>query len=232
MEREMKLPVTEALIQWLHGLDITPSEIIDRGGPPKDALYRLLRGDTHVLSDANTERLARGLNKTVHQLAEIALGNCGSATASVADGARAYGRGRRVNPVDVYPVRVYGLSQAKELKGDVWGNVVPETEEGLETMYTADPHVVAGFRVAGQSMEQRGIHDGDIVSCRTVESPADVPPDAVVVAKVDDEVYVKRYRRVGDTVLLLSAGADGRDLEVHASDIQWLLRAVEVVHKL
>jgi len=143
-----------------------------------------------------------------------------------------YAAGESVRPVDVRPVPVYGLSQAQGMSGDVWGDVPPDAEEGLDIMYTADPHVVAGFRVAGQSMEQRGIHDGDIVACRRVESPTDVPPDCVVVAKIDDEVYVKRYRRVGDTVLLLSAGADGRDLEVHASDIQWLLRAVEVVHKL
>ncbi|MBU2897529.1 transcriptional repressor LexA [Vibrio hepatarius] len=77
-------------------------------------------------------------------------------------------------------------------------------QEHVETHYQLDPTMFkpqADFllRVNGESMKDIGIMDGDLLA---VHKTQDVHDGQVVVARVDDDVTVKRIERKGSTVLL------------------------------
>lgn len=70
------------------------------------------------------------------------------------------------------------------------------------------------LRVVGLSMRDIGILDGDMIAVhRTVRAE----DGQIVVARVDDEVTVKRFRRERDRVLLLPANEDFSPIVVDAS---------------
>jgi repressor LexA len=77
-------------------------------------------------------------------------------------------------------------------------------QEHVETHYQVDPAMFkpqADFllRVNGMSMKDIGIMDGDLLA---VHKTQDVHDGQVVVARVDEDVTVKRLERKGSTVLL------------------------------
>ncbi|MCG7491444.1 transcriptional repressor LexA [Vibrio sp. Of14-4] len=77
-------------------------------------------------------------------------------------------------------------------------------QEHVETHYQLDPSMFkpqADFllRVNGESMKDIGIMDGDLLA---VHKTQDVHDGQVIVARVDDDVTVKRLERKGSTVLL------------------------------
>ena len=77
-------------------------------------------------------------------------------------------------------------------------------QEHVEMHYQVDPSMFkpqADFllRVNGESMKDIGIMDGDLLA---VHKTQDVRDGQVVVARVDDDVTVKRLERKGSTVLL------------------------------
>lgn len=55
------------------------------------------------------------------------------------------------------------------------------------------------LRVSGESMKDIGILDGDLLA---VKSMTDARNGQVIVARVEEDVTVKRFERVGDTILL------------------------------
>lgn len=78
-------------------------------------------------------------------------------------------------------------------------------EEHIESRYRLDaglfhpaPHYL--LQVHGQSMRDVGIMDGDLVA---VHRTPEVRAGQVVVARLEDEVTVKRYRQEGRTVWLM-----------------------------
>ena len=77
-------------------------------------------------------------------------------------------------------------------------------QEHVEAHYRVDPSMFkpqADFllRVNGESMKDIGIMDGDLLA---VHKTQDVRDGQIVVARVDDDVTVKRLERKGSTVLL------------------------------
>lgn len=62
-----------------------------------------------------------------------------------------------------------------------------------------DSETVFGLRIRGDSMKDAGIMDGDVAIVRRQETAED---GDIVVALLDDEATVKRFRPHGDTVLL------------------------------
>ena len=77
-------------------------------------------------------------------------------------------------------------------------------QEHVEAHYRVDPSMFkpqADFllRVNGESMKDIGIMDGDLLA---VHKTQDVRDGQIVVARVDDDVTVKRFERKGSTVLL------------------------------
>ena len=90
------------------------------------------------------------------------------------------------------------------------------SEEHIETHYRIDqalfnpkPHYL--LRVEGMSMKNVGILDGDLVA---VHRTPEVRSRQIVVARVDDEVTVKRYRQDGSLVWLLPENDDFEPIRV------------------
>lgn len=89
-------------------------------------------------------------------------------------------------------------------------------EQNIEAHYRIDPaffrpkpHYL--LRVHGMSMKDIGILDGDLVA---VHRTPDVRSRQVVVARLDDEVTVKRYRQEGSLVWLLPENEDFEPIRV------------------
>jgi repressor LexA len=82
--------------------------------------------------------------------------------------------------------------------------------EHVEAHYRVDPDLFAPradylLRVRGASMRDAGILDGDLLA---VHRTTEVRTGQVVVARVNDEVTVKRWRRRGREVLLVAENPD------------------------
>ena len=96
--------------------------------------------------------------------------------------------------------------------------------EHIEQRYQLDPHLFSPqadylLRVSGMSMRDIGILDGDLLAVHQVSSAQE---GQVVVARIDDEVTVKRFHRQGSIVKLLPENpefkaivVDLREQELH-----------------
>lgn len=67
------------------------------------------------------------------------------------------------------------------------------------------PHADFLLKVQGMSMQDIGILDGDLLA---VHKTSQAQPGQVIVARVDDDVTVKRFQRDGHTVLLHPENSD------------------------
>ena len=89
-------------------------------------------------------------------------------------------------------------------------------EEHVEARYQVDPKLFSPqahylLRVRGMSMRDAGILDGDLLA---VHRTREVRDGQIVVARIDDEVTVKRLQRNGNRVRLLPENADFAPIEV------------------
>ncbi|MDH4049123.1 MAG: transcriptional repressor LexA [Gammaproteobacteria bacterium] len=89
-------------------------------------------------------------------------------------------------------------------------------EEHIETHYRIDQALFKRkahylLRVEGMSMKNAGILDGDLVA---VHRTPEVRSRQIVVARVDDEVTVKRYRQDGSLVWLLPENEEFEPIRV------------------
>jgi repressor LexA len=76
--------------------------------------------------------------------------------------------------------------------------------ENVEAHYRIDPELFASradylLRVRGTSMRDAGILDGDLLAVRRT---GEARPGQIVVARVEDEVTVKRFKRRGREIVL------------------------------
>ncbi|MEM6513205.1 MAG: transcriptional repressor LexA [Pseudomonadota bacterium] len=89
-------------------------------------------------------------------------------------------------------------------------------EQNIEARYRLDPSLFHPkphylLRVHGMSMKDAGILDGDLVA---VHRTPEVRSRQIIVARLDDEVTVKRYRQTGNTVYLLPENEEFEPIEV------------------
>ena len=89
-------------------------------------------------------------------------------------------------------------------------------EENVQGHYQLDPNLFTPradylLRVRGMSMRDAGILEGDLLA---VHRSAEVRSGQVVVARLGDEVTVKRFRRRGNTVQLEAENPDFAPIEV------------------
>ena len=101
-------------------------------------------------------------------------------------------------------------------------------EQHIEDYLAVDPEVFHPradylLRVLGMSMRGAGILHGDLLA---VKRTHDVTSGQIVVARVNDEVTVKRFRRAGRTVRLIPENSDYAtiliDLHSHSLEIEGL----------
>ena len=103
-------------------------------------------------------------------------------------------------------------------------------EEHIETHYRLDPALFNPkphylLRVHGMSMKNAGILDGDLVA---VHRTPEVRSRQIVVARLDDEVTVKRYRQNGSLVELLPENEEFEPIRVDLSEQAMVIEGVVV----
>jgi len=103
-------------------------------------------------------------------------------------------------------------------------------QEHIETHYRIDPQLFSPkphylLRVYGMSMKDAGILDGDLVA---VHRTPEVRSRQIVVARLDDEVTVKRYRQTGSLVSLLPENAEFEPIEVDLARQSLVIEGVVV----
>jgi len=103
-------------------------------------------------------------------------------------------------------------------------------EEHIETHYRMDPALFDPkphylLRVHGMSMKNAGILDGDLVA---VHRTPEVRSRQIVVARVEDEVTVKRYRQDGSVVWLLPENEDFEPIEVDLTEQAMVIEGIVV----
>ncbi|MUI14886.1 transcriptional repressor LexA [Massilia dura] len=93
-------------------------------------------------------------------------------------------------------------------------------QENLEKSYSVDPALFSAkpdflLKVRGESMRDVGIMDGDLLAVKKVDSAKN---GQIVVARIGNEVTVKRYRRTGSTIELLPENPDFKIITVNPDD--------------
>ncbi len=103
-------------------------------------------------------------------------------------------------------------------------------QEHVEAHYQVDPSMFkpqADFllRVQGESMKDIGIMDGDLLA---VHKTQDVRDGQVVVARVEDDVTVKRLERKGSKVLLHAENEEFSPIKVDLTYQQMAIEGIAV----
>jgi len=103
-------------------------------------------------------------------------------------------------------------------------------QEHIETHYKLDPALFDPkphylLRVHGMSMKDAGILDGDLVA---VHRTPEVRSRQIVVARLEDEVTVKRYRQEGAMVWLLPENSEFEPIKVDLAHQALVIEGVVV----
>ena len=145
---------------------------------------------------------------------------------------------QRKGVIELLPGASRGIQLSEELRdhetlplvGRVAAGHPILAQENIEQRYRIDsslfspkPHYL--LRVQGMSMRNAGILDGDLVAvCRTPE----VRNGQVVVARLEEEVTVKRYRQEGPVVWLLPENPDFEPIRVDLKESAMVIEGVVV----
>jgi repressor LexA len=103
-------------------------------------------------------------------------------------------------------------------------------QEHVEQSYTVEPSLFAKkpdylLKVKGMSMRDAGILDGDLLA---VQKASDAKNGQIVVARLGDEVTVKRFRRTRTTIELLPENPDFEPIVVPFGDVDFALEGLAV----
>lgn len=103
-------------------------------------------------------------------------------------------------------------------------------QEHIESYYQVDPSLFkpsADFllRVNGMSMKDIGIMDGDLLA---VHKTQDVHNGQVVVARIEDEVTVKRFKKVGNKIELHAENVEFSPIVVDLREQSFIVEGLAV----
>jgi repressor LexA len=103
-------------------------------------------------------------------------------------------------------------------------------QEHVEATYSVDPAMFSSkpdflLKVKGWSMRDAGICDGDFLAVKKVDSAKN---GQIVVARIGDEVTVKRYRKTGSTIELLPENPDFSVITVDPQADEFALEGLAV----
>ncbi len=127
-----------------------------------------------------------------------------------------------------------GRGQGRLLELPVIGRVAAGSpilaEEHHQGRYQVDPNLFTPradylLRVRGMSMRDAGILEGDLLA---VHKTAEARSGQIVVARLADEVTVKRFRRRGNAVELLPENPDFEPIEVDLRSQELAIEGVAV----
>lgn len=102
--------------------------------------------------------------------------------------------------------------------------------EHIEATYQVDPRLFSGkpdflLKVRGMSMRDAGILDGDLLAVKKTDS---VKNGQIIVARLGDDVTVKRYRKTGALIELLPENPEFSPIEVKPDDDGFALEGLAV----
>ena len=128
------------------------------------------------------------------------------------------------------PKALAALMMSLPLIGRVAAGSPILAQENLETSYSVDPAMFASrpdylLKVRGESMRDAGIMDGDLLAVKKVDSAKN---GQIVVARIGNDVTVKRYRKTGSTVELLPENPDFKVITVHPGEDDFALEGLAV----
>lgn len=103
-------------------------------------------------------------------------------------------------------------------------------QEHVEATYSVDPAMFSSkpdflLKVRGWSMRDAGICDGDFLAVKKVDSAKN---GQIVVARIGEEVTVKRYRKTGSTIELLPENPDFSVITVDPQTDEFALEGLAV----
>lgn len=103
-------------------------------------------------------------------------------------------------------------------------------EEHISATYNVDPALFTArpdylLKVRGMSMRDAGILDGDLLAVKKTDTARD---GQIVVARLDDEVTVKRFRRSGGAIELLPENPDFNTIRVEPGKHEFALEGLAV----
>ncbi len=132
-------------------------------------------------------------------------------------------------------IRIPGFEPATEESGlPVIGRVAAGApilaQQHIETSCQIDPSFFQPradylLRVQGMSMKDIGIFDGDLLAVHTTREARN---GQIVVARIDDEVTVKRFKREGSKVWLLAENPQFAPIEVDLEQQELVIEGLSV----
>ncbi|WP_334134302.1 transcriptional repressor LexA [Tepidimonas sp.] len=196
------------------------------------------RGIRLLVAAAGASRGADGVNRVPLDAEAPGAGAAGGAAADAAPRASAHGQPRTTAPQgargggrvaprgggDAVSAQGAQRASADGLRLPLIGRVAAGSpmlaQAHVEAVYVADPRWFARrpdylLRVRGWSMRDAGILDGDLVAVQAVR---EARPGQVVVARLGEEVTVKRLQRHGRGWRLQAANPDVPDIVVQPGE--------------
>lgn len=122
--------------------------------------------------------------------------------------------------ITLLPLSVPELPASAQVRIPLIGRVAAGSpilaQQNIEDEYRIDPALFTHrpdylLRVEGHSMQDAGIFDGDLLA---VHRTPEARNGQIVVARLDDEVTVKRFMRRGHRVQLLPENIDFQPIEI------------------
>jgi repressor LexA len=147
-------------------------------------------------------------------------GNFGAAASGMGATGASAGRRAAATAEDELPHIPAGMLMSLPLIGRVAAGSPILAQENLETTYNVDPNLFSAkpdflLKVRGESMRDIGIMDGDLLAVKKADSARN---GQIVVARIGNEVTVKRYRKSGSIVELLPENPDFKVITVTPED--------------
>jgi len=140
----------------------------------------------------------------------------------------------RKGVIDLIPGASRGI-ELKEASGlPVVGRVAAGSpilaEQHIDDHYQVDPKIFRPradylLRVRGESMRDAGILDGDLLA---VNRRTRVENGQIVVARIENDVTVKRFQRRGDKVRLLPENPDFEPIEIDLRSQEFTIEGIGV----
>ncbi|MDL2356063.1 MAG: transcriptional repressor LexA [Pseudomonadota bacterium] len=138
---------------------------------------------------------------------------------------------RLLGPViEALPMPPPTLMMALPLVGRVAAGSPILALEHVEATYSVDPAMFSSkpdflLKVRGLSMRDAGIMDGDLLAVKKVDSAKN---GQIVVARIGDDVTVKRYRKTGAIIELLPENPDFKIIRVDPAVDDFALEGLAV----
>lgn len=103
-------------------------------------------------------------------------------------------------------------------------------QEHVEATYSVDPGLFSAkpdflLKVRGMSMRDAGILDGDLLAVKKADAARN---GQIIVARLGDEVTVKRYKKSGSVIELLPENPDFKPIRVDTHEEDFALEGLAV----